>query len=203
MRESFDPYMGPGGALINRLGITDPDKLKVAEQDAAHFRMAMLRESPIKGNYDLKHLQETHRYIFQDVYPWAGEIRTVGMSKPPSEFARPEYIETEANKLFKQLAAEKHLKGLHSEQFVDRAAFFFVEVNAVHAFREGNGRCQQAFFEQLSRDAGRPLDFSKVQRDTMILGATLAHNKGHEFFKPIIESALREGNRQRDAGFSR
>lgn len=193
MKDTSDPYTGSGGVMTNLLGITDPEKLKLAEADASTFRMELLRKDPIKGNFDLAHEQAIHRYIFQDVYPWAGELRTVGISKGISQFARPEYIESEAAKLFSRLKSENHLKGMFTDPFVDRAAHYFTEINALHPHREGNGRTLQVFMEQLGREAGRPMDFSKISHDAMILGATLAHNSGSVHMKPIIQSALREG----------
>ena len=203
MRESSDPYAGPNGTLLNKLGITDADKLKQFEQDASHIRMAQLKENPIAGKFDREHLQAIHKHIFQDVYSWAGEPRTVRIAKGPSEFAHPDYLKSESDKLFSKLAQENHLKGQFASQDIDRVAHYFTEVNALHNFREGNGRAQQAFFEQLGREAGKPLDFSKIDKDQMVLAAVKAHNLGAEHFKPVVEAAFREGQRLQDRGFGR
>ncbi len=66
--------------------------------------------------------------------------------------------------VFDALAADNYLKGLPREQFVDRLAFHFGEINSIHPFREGNGRAQCAFTRQLASDAGWSLDWSKVDR---------------------------------------
>jgi cell filamentation protein len=67
--------------------------------------------------------------------------------------------------VFSALAKEQHLRGLPRTRFVDRLTHYLAEVNAIHPFREGNGRTQRAFFDQLSRDAGWPIDWSSLNRD--------------------------------------
>lgn len=155
-----DPYVDPSsGCLRNRLGITDPVELQNAERSASLLREQSIRMHGLPGGYDLPHLQAFHRTIFQDVYPWAGEIRTCELART-HPFCRPEYIEEQANQLFADLAVEDHLRGLERSDFVDRLTHYFSEINAIHPFREGNGRTQRIFFEQLARDAGYVLDWS-------------------------------------------
>ena len=193
---SDDPYTDPTtGVLKNLLGITDAATLARVEQGATHIRLAQLRIEPIKGAFDLAHLQAMHRHIFQDVYAWAGEIRTVGIAKGQTQFAHPDHITREASKLFKQLASENHLKQMFSDPFVRRAAHYLTEINALHVFREGNGRVQRAFLEQLGREAGKPLDFSQISRDANILASSLAHHSGSAHMEPLIKSALKAAER--------
>ncbi|WP_199701744.1 Fic/DOC family protein [Jiangella rhizosphaerae] len=110
----------------------------------------------------MAHLQRFHREIFGDLYLWAGEIRTVGIAKT-DPFCLPRYIESYAAGVFGSMAAENHLRGLPRAKFVDRLAHYFAEVNAIHPFREGNGRTQRAFFHQLCRDVGHPIDWSGLR----------------------------------------
>ncbi len=77
-----DPYVDPvSGVLRNRLGITEAEELGVAEADLSAVRLAGLRQRPLPGDYDLGHLRRFHERIFGDVYPWAGELRTVVIAK--------------------------------------------------------------------------------------------------------------------------
>lgn len=186
-----DPYADPKtGVLYNRLRITEPQKLGEAEAAFTAVRTMQLKTEPHVGNFDLPHLQSLHKHIFGDVYGWAGELRTVSITKGNSMFARPEYIESEAKKLFAALGREDHLKGLSRNQFADRAAHYLTEINALHPFREGNGRAQQAFMEQLGREAGHALDFSRIDRETWNKAASDSMHKGHEHLKPMIERAM-------------
>ena len=141
--------------------------------------MAILAVEVLPGQYDLTHLRDFHRQIFGRLYPWAGEIRTVAISKSDM-FCLPQYIETYATEVLGQLADEKHLRGLPRDRFVDRVAHYLAEVNAIHPFREGNGRTQRAFFHQLAREAGWPIDWSglEIERNTSASIASLRGDNG-------------------------
>ncbi|MEV4410485.1 Fic family protein [Catellatospora sp. NPDC049609] len=157
---SHDPYTDPAsGVLRNRLGISDPDLLGRAEAGLSFAALADLGTRTLPGGYDLPHLQDFHREIFGDVYPWAGEVRTVGITRT-DPFCLPQHIESYAAEVFGTLAKERFLRGLARPAFVDRLTHYFAEINAIHPFREGNGRAQRAFFRQLSREAGWALDWS-------------------------------------------
>lgn len=160
-----DPYAWPGiHVLKNKWGITDGNDLAVMELSATRFRIDQLRERPIKGKFDLNHLQAIHRHIFQDVYEWAGELRDGALSKGANLFAQPEHLVSYGGKVFGALKQENHLKGLNRQTFLDRLAHHFGEINALHPFREGNGRALQTFFSQLCVEAGYELDFTKADR---------------------------------------
>lgn len=157
-----DPYADPGtGVLRNRLGITDPDRLSEVEFAITRAATAILGMTVLPGRYDLAHLQDFHRRIFGKVYPWAGEIRTVAIAKTDL-FCLPQHIAPYAAEVFGQLADEKHLRDLPRDRFVSRLTHFYAEVNALHPFREGNGRAQRAFVSQLARAAGRPIDWTTL-----------------------------------------
>jgi Protein involved in cell division len=169
-----DPYVDPEtGVLRNLWGITDPVKLRAAEADITAAAVFALATEWLPGAYDLEHLRAFHRRIFGRLYPWAGEIRTVAIAKTDM-FCLPQFIEPYANDVFLNLALEKHLRGLPREAFVDRLTHYLAEVNAIHPFREGNGRTQRAFFSQLSRDAGWPVDWSGLDRNENIAASIAA-----------------------------
>ena len=78
--------------LINKMDIRDQAKLEEAERRLTMFRMSDLLDVPVKGDFDLDHLKSIHRYLFQDLYSWAGEIRTVDISKS-AVFCKARFIE--------------------------------------------------------------------------------------------------------------
>jgi len=161
-----DPYTDPAtGVPRNRLGITDPARLRQVEAGLTYAALAELAVRSLPGGYDLDHLRGFHREIFGDLYPWAGEIRTVSIARS-DPFCLPQHIESYAHEVFTSLAVEQHLRGLDRDTFVDRLTHYLAEVNALHPFREGNGRTQRAFFRQLSRQAGWPIDWSTLDKDT-------------------------------------
>ncbi|NVE00102.1 Fic family protein [Massilia sp. BJB1822] len=115
--------------------------------------------------------------MFQDVYEWAGELRTVKISKDRSLFAAPEFIEAEAAKLFGQLRKEKFLTGLSRENFISRLAYFYGELNVLHPFREGNGRSQRLLFELMALHAGFALNWAAMNKTLWIDANIAAYNR--------------------------
>ena len=149
-----DPYSDPvTGVLYNKLGLGTVAGLEAAEREITHAALILVDASPVSPSYDLPQLQEIHKRIFGDIYEWAGQIRTVAIAKG-AMFCLPQYIDSSAAVIFGELHDEDCLRGLCRDAFVGRLAHYLGEVNALHPFREGNGRAQRAFFGQLARDAG-------------------------------------------------
>jgi cell filamentation protein len=103
---------------------------------------------------DVRHYFALHHHLFQDVYNWAGTIRTIRIGKDGSWFCFPEHIESEMEKLFGWLAGEGHFQALSGVEFAGEAARFLSEINAIHPLREGNGRVQMSFLTLLAENAG-------------------------------------------------
>jgi cell filamentation protein len=147
-----DHYLDPAsGVLKNRFGITDAATLEQTEADLVAARSKELSQTPLKGRFDLAHMQAIHRYLFGDVYEWAGQLRTIDISKGGHLFAHHAHIAGAAAQIFKQLVEERRLAGLAPAAFSDRAAHYLGELNALHPFREGNGRAQREFVSNLAQ----------------------------------------------------
>lgn len=161
-------YCYPGtDILINKLGIKIGETLNQAERELTSLRIYELEVHPIKGNFDLKHLQDIHRYIFQDLYDWAGEIRTVDISKG-NMFCNFQFISSYSEEIFYKLQKDKYLINTPKEKIIDKLAYYFSEINALHPFREGNGRTQREYIKLLANVAGYQLDFSGISQNEMI-----------------------------------
>ena len=159
-----DPYCYKGTTTLkNKLGLRDPALLESFELEMTTLRAS---ETLPDGEYDPRHYRRIHHHLFQDVYRWAGKYRTVRTSKAGNLFCFPEYIEREMNRLFATLG--QSLAAENREQFVRQTARFLAELNAIHPFREGNGRAQLAFMSMIGERAGFPLNFAAVQRDSFL-----------------------------------
>jgi cell filamentation protein len=183
-----DPYTYENSTvLINKLDLRDQAELDDFE---AEISSARANEPLPEGNLDFAHYCAVHRHLFQDVYEWAGTPRTVRISKQGNPFCFPEHIRAQANKLFADLKARKYLEELSANEFVEGAAHFLAELNAIHAFREGTGRAQLTFFALLADRAGHPLDFQELDPGAM-LKAMIASFDGEESrLKAVIKELV-------------
>ena len=155
--------------LINKLNIRNAEDLSVAEREITAIRLAVAKAEPIKGNFDLKHLQKIHKAIFGDVYSWAGKLRHVNIAKG-NQFCLAMNPEVYAANLFHKLENEHYLIG-YEGSVPHRLAYYLSEINVLHPFREGNGRTQRLFIEYLATIAGYRLDFSCVTAREMIIAS--------------------------------
>ncbi|WP_059052050.1 Fic/DOC family protein [Paenibacillus senegalimassiliensis] len=175
--------------LINKLGITDAQKLHIAEREITSLRMAQAKLRVIPGQFDLNHLRAIHKCIFGDVYEWAGEIRRVNIAKG-NMFCNYSYISSNADSLFIQLKKENDLRGTSIDEAALRLAYYLSEINALHPFREGNGRVQRLFIDYLAEQAGYSLDISQVTSKQMIEASAASflcdYAKMEAMFRAII-----------------
>lgn len=166
---SHDEYTDPAtGVLKNRLGITDEATLETTEAQFVAQRSHELVQDPIPGTFDLHHLQAIHRHLFGDLYEWAGHLRTVDLTKDTSRFAHHAYIERAAAPIFRDLAQENYLRGLEPVAWSGRAAHYLAELNALHPFREGNGRAHREFLSQLARDTQYAIAWEQITQADML-----------------------------------
>lgn len=182
-----DPYTYDNSTvLINKLDLRHQGDLDDFE---AEITSARANEPLPEGNLDFAHFCAIHHHLFQDVFEWAGTPRTVRISKQGSAFCFPEHIETQSTKLFSDLKAKKYLAKLPKKEFAENAAHFLAELNAIHAFREGNGRTQLTFFALMADRAGQPINFEKLDPDAM-LNAMIASFDGDESGLTAVISGL-------------
>lgn len=155
--------------LRNQLNIRAAEDLAAAEREITSIRLAAAKLQPIRGHFDLDHLQKIHKAVFGDIYTWAGELRHVNISKG-NQFCLAMHLNAYAENLFRKLEKEHYL--IDSRDAVPhRLAWYLSEINVLHPFREGNGRTQRLFIEYLATVAGYRVDFSKVSPREMIVAS--------------------------------
>lgn len=187
-----DPHSEQGSNCPkNKFGITSYVELAELEAPLAAIRGGELEDSPITGDFDLKHLQAIHKYLFQDVFPWAGEFRAVDISKGTSNFGPAMHLHGALEDALAKLKRESFLTALTAPAFAQRAAFYLGEINAIHPFREGNGRTQREFIRQLALSAGHPLAWIGFTQAEMIEASIASHTRGDNAgLASILERAI-------------
>ena len=176
--------------LINKLGIRDEVALAETEAAVVFGKASLLDQQPIVGGFDFDHYKRIHQFLFCDLYDWAGQIRTINISKKGTAFVPAAEIEPCADACFKRLAGFSGERLSHCE-LAEEIADFYHTVNMLHPFREGNGRAQRVFFTQWIRSLGYDLDLSSVDPDAFMI-ATIYAAQGImdqlvDFFEQTIE----------------
>lgn len=162
-----DPYSYPNSNVLqNLLDIREADRLEAFEVEISTLRAT--DESLPEGNFDALHYCAIHYHLFQDVYSWAGQYRTVRTSKGGNVFCYPEHIADQMTTLFARFENGKGFSNLPPGDFIRKIAVFLGDLNAIHPFREGNGRAQLAFVGLLGATFGHQFDFDKLTKDTFL-----------------------------------
>lgn len=155
--EHWDSSVGQG-VLRNLVRARDYDELREIEDAAVGMRAMTLRAHGIPGSYDLAGLQQVHRHLFQDVYEWTGDLRTVNIVKAGPGFVPTDQIESLMHLVTARIEETDLLRAVPEPTFTETLARVYNAVNAAHPFREGNGRTQREFITALARESGHTLD---------------------------------------------
>ena len=183
-----DPLCYPGTIVLrNLLDLQDQNELDEAETALFLLRT---REALPAGKLDATHYQALHRQLFQDVYVWAGQFRTIRIGKGGNWFCYPEYIHAELDRTFREYGDPDEIAVLPTEAFIDRTAHLLAEINAVHPFREGNGRTQLTFLTLLAANAGYEVGLDYFTPAATIAAMTDSFGGNEMPLRGLISSAL-------------
>ena len=171
--------------LINKLDITNENDLFNAERELVSLRTTEIILNPIKGNFDFSHLKKLHQYLFQDIYIWAGKIRKCNIAKQDL-FCLVNHIDSYADEIFNKLKMENYFISYKFDKKIDKLVELFADINALHPFREGNGRSQREFIEQLARINGIDLVLSNVSQIDMIKASHDSINGNNKLLKKLF-----------------
>ena len=203
-------YYPGSDTLINHFGIRDTEQLRKIEYRLVSVRDIQARMQPIEGNFDLDHLRKIHKHLFQDLYPWAGELRTVDFAKRNrtdnlvSLFTPAPVLDLKGEELGKYIADRNQLKGLTKKDFVEALTEVHTRLNELHPFREGNGRSARVFLVHLAKAAGYDVDLTKIAKEAWNLASQRAKPQAdannpdaapipgnQESMRKILETAVR------------
>ena len=176
-------YCYENGTLINKLGIEDKDELDKMEASLTYLRLCKLESEDFSFKFDPNYYLSIHKYIFQDIYDFAGEIRSENISKPVTfnfkgeirseqiPFCRPEFVYYCLKDTLEQM--KKNARSIKSiDDYINYLSYYYSEINVIHPFREGNGRTQREYFRQLVEVLNKYLplpdmclDYSNITED--------------------------------------
>ncbi len=169
-------------ALENKLGITSAPELAEAEERISKKKAVELFESGTLDRLEpgmVSSLKSIHKYIFGDIYPFAGEIRTVNIAKGNFRFAPVMYLE----------ASLENIERMPQSTF-DEIIEKYVEMNIAHPFREGNGRSTRIWLDCiLKKEIGKVVDWSQVDKEDYLLAMERSPIRNIEI-KHVLKNAL-------------
>ena len=168
--------------LENKLGITSSPALAEAEERISKKKAVELFESGILDTLEagrFASLQTIHRVLFEDIYDFAGKIRTVNLAKGSFRFAPLMYLD----------AALQNIDKMPQSNF-DQIVEKYVEMNIAHPFREGNGRATRIWLDcMLKKEIGMVVDWSKVDKEDYLLAMERSPIRDIEI-KHVLREAL-------------
>ena len=176
--EKFNYCYPDSDVLVNKLNIRDKNYLSLAETELTFTRLMQLQSNPIEGNFDFNHLKKIHKFIFQDLYDWAGKERTCEIGKG-NLFCLTEYIQSYANTVFKKYFPQCYSNKNSIEDFINVFSNNYADLNALHPFREGNGRTQREFARCVCLKCGYDFDLSVTTHEKMLEASILSFNEGN------------------------
>lgn len=134
------------GILTNKLNLEDQDLLEKAERMITSYKLSRLYLNPGKQSFDINHYLSIHKYLFEDIYEFAGCIRSEVINKV-IPFCLPHLIYSNLKSVLEN--ARKKSKYIETrEELVSFIATLYSDLDIIHPFREGNGRCEREFIRQ-------------------------------------------------------
>lgn len=162
-----DPYVLKNGTLKNLLGITDYEELKQAEKDIAYVKLINAEEE-IKRPCDIRLLKRIHKHIFEDIFEWAGEFRTIPLYKEERvipgvslEYAEPQNIEKELTKRLEEMNSIDW-KGKGIDEITKQFTKELAKLWRIHPFRDGNTRTTLTFAHIFAKQKGFEMDLGTM-----------------------------------------
>lgn len=175
---------------INYFDVRDQSILTQIETDITLNRISELSAVPIKGRFSLTHLLKIHKYIFGDIYPYAGKTRNENISKGTTLFCNCEYICENFVQLYSQLKKENFLKDLEINKFSERLAYYMAELNMIHPFREGNGRAIREYIRCLALASSYVIHWDGVDKEQLLDAMIMSVNKEYSNLKGCLYKAI-------------
>lgn len=178
--------------LKNKLNIRDLRELKEVEEKFVAIKQLVLLQKPIPGRFTINHLLRIHRFLFEDVYPFAGHIRREQISKGETLFFPPDLIKRELRRVFVEIHETGMLQEKKPQSQIQHLSHVMAELNIIHPFREGNGRSIRELIRCMAQVYGLTLNWGNADQDTM-MDAAIASVYDDMAFCEILHQCLESG----------
>lgn len=176
--------------LINKFDIKDDAKLKALEGKVTFAKVSKLEKTPLKNGFNEDDYRAIHKEIFEPLFDWAGEYRTINLSKKGTLFADYKTISELLRKCLKRMRDMDYFRGLDFNAFVDEIVDIYCSTNFIHPFREGNGRTQRVFITQLIRYNGYEIKFADIDSDYLMLATIKSAQGVTDYLKNIFREHI-------------
>lgn len=178
--------------LINKLNIRDEAELEKIEAEFVSARSVQWEIAPRVDTFSFAHYKAVNRFLFGDLYAWAGQARKVNISKKGTNFCPANQIKSRAGQIFARLKRKNLFKDLAMPEYIAEIVDFYCATNDLHPFREGNGRTQRVFLTQLIRHAGHDIDFSEMDGDLLMIATIQAAGGVTQPLGELFTESIRE-----------
>ena len=185
--ESVYCYKGTN-VLINKLRIRNTEDLKSAENQITAIKQYAMLEAPIKGNFTKNHLFHIHKFMFGDIYYFAGKIRREQIAKGNTTFYPPSSINKELDRVFDYIKKNKKFHCYNENELFNGLAYVMAELNIIHPFREGNGRTIREFIRLLSLENNIQINWGNVDKD-LLLEASIESVDNYKILINVLKQA--------------
>jgi cell filamentation protein len=188
-------YLMPGTDVLRTVAeLIDPTAVAIFERIvSADAETALRQDADRPKTFDLAHLNDIHKRLFADVYPFAGALRYVDTAKPcqtGEPFLHHRWIDTYTSAVTQQLRLEDNLATRTDPgQWADRAAYYWAAMLHAHPYREGNGRSIRVWIEDLAHHAGHELDWTRASAERNVHVAVAAANGDYEPMRALLTVA--------------
>lgn len=189
--------------LKNYFDIKDQEELDMYEKYFVSLELLKMREQGYIGNFDMNHYKLIHKNMFHNLFPFAGELRGTDMVKDKTYFCRSYYIYGNLERTLEEMKTSM-LSIKSEDEYANKLAKYYAELNLIHPFREGNGRTLREFLRQYVVFLNEKLDFSSFELDytkmdiNALLDNTIKDNEeglAQEFSKALIEIEQKQKSR--------
>ena len=176
--------------FVNYFDVRDQTILTQIETDITLNRISELSANPIKGRFGITHLLRIHKYIFEDIYPFAGKTRNENIFKDTTLFCNCEYIHENFEQIYSQLKKENFIKHLEINMFSERLAYYMAEINIIHPFREGNGRAIREYIRCLALANSYVINWNAVDKEHLLNAMIMSVNKDYSRLKDCLYKSI-------------